>query len=101
MTGVMSSQGVVLVPLLTVHGHIHHVDGSEYRSWGPLWLLVLPEDSTCPSGKAETHRGGWAPLMMSRGLRRGGEMSPETPIMLEVSSHGSGKIEFAICALSG
>jgi hypothetical protein len=26
MTGVMSSQGVALVPLLTVHGHVHHVD---------------------------------------------------------------------------
>jgi hypothetical protein len=35
MTEVMSSQGVVLVPLLTVHGHIHHVDGSEYHGWRP------------------------------------------------------------------
>jgi hypothetical protein len=27
MTRVMSSQDVVLVPLLTMHGHVHHVDG--------------------------------------------------------------------------
>jgi hypothetical protein len=36
MTGVMSSQDVVPVPLLTVHGHVHHVDGGEYRGWGPV-----------------------------------------------------------------
>jgi hypothetical protein len=35
MTVVMSSQGVVPVPLLIVHGHIHHIDGGEYRGWGP------------------------------------------------------------------
>jgi hypothetical protein len=28
MTGVMSSQSVVLVPLLTVRGYVHHVDGA-------------------------------------------------------------------------
>jgi hypothetical protein len=28
MTGVMSSQGIVPMPLLTVHGHVHHVDGA-------------------------------------------------------------------------
>jgi hypothetical protein len=27
MTGVISGEGVVLVPLLTMHGHVHHVDG--------------------------------------------------------------------------
>jgi hypothetical protein len=58
MTGVMSSQGMVPVPLLTVHGHVYHINGSEYHSWGPPWLPVLPEGSTCPSGKAETRRGG-------------------------------------------
>jgi hypothetical protein len=35
MIEVMSSQGVVPVLLLVVHGHVHHVNGSEYRSWGP------------------------------------------------------------------
>jgi hypothetical protein len=35
MTGVMLSQGVVPVLLLTVHGHVYPIDGSECRSWGP------------------------------------------------------------------
>jgi hypothetical protein len=68
MTGVMSSQGVVPVLLLTVHGHVRLIDGSKYRSWGPLWLLVLPKGSMCPSGKAKTHRGGQMLLMMLWGL---------------------------------
>jgi hypothetical protein len=33
--------------------------------------------------------------MTLRGLERGGEMLPETPIMPEVSLQGSGEIEFA------
>jgi hypothetical protein len=52
MTGVMSSQGVVLVPLLTVHGHVHHVDGASTVLGSP-WLPVLPEGSMCPSGEAK------------------------------------------------
>jgi hypothetical protein len=51
MTGVNSSQGVVPVPLLTVHGHVHHVDGAS-TVLGPPWLPVLPEGSMCPSGEA-------------------------------------------------
>jgi hypothetical protein len=35
MTGVMSSQGVVLVPLLTVYGHVHHVDRASTIVGGP------------------------------------------------------------------
>jgi hypothetical protein len=58
MTEVMSSQGVVPVLLLTVHSHVHPIDGSEGRSWGPPWLPVLPEGSTCPSGEVEMRRGG-------------------------------------------
>jgi hypothetical protein len=58
MNRVISSQGMVLVLLLTVHGHVHRVDGSEYHSWGPSWLPVLPKGSTCPSGEAEMCRGG-------------------------------------------
>jgi hypothetical protein len=55
---VMSSQGVVPMPLLIVHGHVHHIDGSEYRGWGSPWLPVLPEGSTCPSSEAKMRRGG-------------------------------------------
>jgi hypothetical protein len=44
--------------LLIVHGHVHPIDGSKCRSWGPLWLPVLLEGSTCPLGEAETRRGG-------------------------------------------
>jgi hypothetical protein len=61
MTGVMLGQSVVPVLLLTVHGHVHSIDGSECRSWGPPWLPVLLEGSTCPSGEAETRRGGQTP----------------------------------------
>jgi hypothetical protein len=38
MTGVMSSRDVVRVPLLTVHGHIHHVEGTSTV----LGVLVAP-----------------------------------------------------------
>jgi hypothetical protein len=38
---------------------------------------------------------------MPRGLRRSGEMLPETPIVPEASLQGWGEIEFAIRALSG
>jgi hypothetical protein len=69
MTGVMSSQGVVPMPLLTVHGHVHHVDGSEYRSWGAPWLPILPKGSTCPSGEAEMRRGGLGAFDDAAGAR--------------------------------
>jgi hypothetical protein len=39
MTGVMSSQGVIPVLLLIVHGHVHPIDGSECCSWGPQGSL--------------------------------------------------------------
>jgi hypothetical protein len=29
------------------------ISGSKCLNWGPLWLPVLPEGSTCPSGEAE------------------------------------------------
>jgi hypothetical protein len=48
---------MVLVPLLTVYGHVHHVDGAS-TVWGSPWLLVLPGGSTCLSGEAKTRRGG-------------------------------------------
>jgi hypothetical protein len=35
MTEVMSRQGMVPVPLLTVHGHVHHVDGASTIVGGP------------------------------------------------------------------
>jgi hypothetical protein len=92
MTRVMSGQGVVPVLLLTVHGHVHPIDSSKCHSQGPPWLPVLPAGSTCPLGKAKT---------CHRGLRRGGEMLPETPIILEASPQGSGEIEFVVCVLSG
>jgi hypothetical protein len=36
MTGVMSSQVIVPMPLLTMHGHIHHVDGVSTVVGGPV-----------------------------------------------------------------
>jgi hypothetical protein len=83
MTEVILSQGVVLVLLFTMHGHIHPIGGS-----------------TCPSGEAEVSSGGWALSMTPRGLGRGGEMSPEVPISPETSLQGSGRMEFVIRAAS-
>jgi hypothetical protein len=60
MTGVMLGQGVVLVLLLAVHGHVHPIGGSECRGWGPPCLPILPEGSTCRSGEVEVRRGGRA-----------------------------------------
>jgi hypothetical protein len=37
--------------------------------------------------------------MTLRGLGRGGEISPEMPIVPEASPQGSDEIEFAVCAL--
>jgi hypothetical protein len=69
MTGVMSSQGVVPVLLLTVHGHVHPIDGSECSSWGPSWLPVLLEGSTCTSSEAETRCGGLGAFDDTAGAR--------------------------------
>jgi hypothetical protein len=39
-------------------------------------------------------------LMTSRGLGRGGKMSPEVPISPETSPQGSGEMEFVVRATS-
>jgi hypothetical protein len=97
MTGVMLSQGVALVPLLTMHGHVHHVDGASTMLGSP-WLPILHEGSTCPSREAKIYRGGSSAFDDTIGLGRGGEISPETPIVPEASPQGSGEIEFAVHA---
>jgi hypothetical protein len=68
MTRVMSSQDVVLMPLLTVHGHVHHVDGATSVLGAPV-APVLPEGSTCPSGEAETRRRGSGAFNDAAGAR--------------------------------
>jgi hypothetical protein len=88
----MSSQSVVLVPLLTMHSHVHHIDGAS-TVLGSQWLPILPRVPRAPRARQKRVAGGQAPLMMLRGLRRGGEMSPETPIVPEASPQGSGVIE--------
>jgi hypothetical protein len=85
MTRVTLSQNVVLVLLFVVRGHIRPIGGSGRRGWGSLWLTVLPEGYTCPSGEAEGSREGRALLMMPWGLGRGGGMSPKVPISPETS----------------
>jgi hypothetical protein len=57
MTRVISSQGVVFVFLLTVHGHFYHVDGAS-SVLGALWLSALPKGYTCPSGEAKNMQRG-------------------------------------------
>jgi hypothetical protein len=68
MTGVMSSQGVVLVPLLTMHDYDHHVDGASTVLGAP-WLPILPKGSTCPSGEAEMCYGGSGAFDHATGAR--------------------------------
>jgi hypothetical protein len=53
MTRVMLGQGMVPVLLLTVHGHVRPISRSGCHSWGPSWLPVLLEGSTCLSGEAK------------------------------------------------
>jgi hypothetical protein len=100
MTGVMSSQGVISVPLLTVHGHVHHVDGAS-TVLGPCGSLSFLRVPRAPRTKRRRAVGGRVPLMTPRGLGRDGEMSPETPIVSEASPQGSDEIEFVVHALSG
>jgi hypothetical protein len=92
---------VVLVLLLTVHGHVHHVDGSEYHGWGPRGSSSGLRVPRAPQARWNHAAGGRALPMTSPGLRQGGEMSPETPIMAKASPQGSSEIEFDIHALSG
>jgi hypothetical protein len=100
MTGVTLSQGVVLVLLFAMRGHVRPIGGNGCRGWGSPWLTILPEGYTCPSGEAEVSRGGWARSMTPWGLRRGREMSPEVPILPETSPQGSGRMEFVVRAAS-
>jgi hypothetical protein len=100
MTGVISSQGVVPMLLLTVHGHVHHVDGSEYHSWGPCGSPPCLRVPRGPRVRRKHAAGGRTLLMTPWGFGRGGEMSPEMPIMPEASPQSSDKTEFAIRALS-
>jgi hypothetical protein len=94
MTWVMLDQDVVPVLLLTVHGHIRPICRSGFRGWGAPWFPVLPEGSTCPSGMVKVCQGGWALLMTSRELGRGGKMPPKT------FPQGSGGMEFVVHASS-
>jgi hypothetical protein len=54
MTGVMSSQGVVLVPLLTVHGHVHHVDEASTIIGAPRGSPSCQRVPRAPRREAET-----------------------------------------------
>jgi hypothetical protein len=101
MIRVMSSQGMVHALLLTVHSHVHHVDRSEFRSWGPRGSPSCLRVPRAPRARRKHAARGQALLMMSWGLERGGEVSPETSVVLEASPQGSGKIEFTIHSLSG
>jgi hypothetical protein len=90
----MLGQGVILVLLLTMHGHVHPIGGSGCRGLAPPWLAVLPEGSMCPSSEAEVSRGVQALLMTPRGLGRGGKILPKALISPETSPQGLGGMEF-------
>jgi hypothetical protein len=100
MTGVMLGQGVVLVLLLTVHGHVHPIGGRGCHGWGALWLLVLPEGSTCPSGEAEV-REGVERFDDVMGARARQKLPHEAPMSPETFPHGSGGVEVDFRASSG
>jgi hypothetical protein len=101
MTRVMSSQGMALVPLLTVHGHVHHVDGASAVLGGPRGSPFRLRVPRVPRARRKCTTGGRTPLMMLQGLGRGEEMLPEMPIMPKASPQGSGEIDFVVHALSG
>jgi hypothetical protein len=101
MTEVMSSQGMVPMPLLTMHGPIHDVDGASTIVGAPCASPSCLRVLRAPRARWKHATGGQAPLMMPRGLGRDGEMSPKTPIVPEASLQGSGEIEFVIRVLSG
>jgi hypothetical protein len=101
MTEVMSGQSVVPVPLLTVHGHVHHVDGVSTMLGGPRGSPSCLRAPRAPRARWKCAAGGQVPLMTPWGLGRDGEISPETPIVPEASPQGSSEIEFVVHALSG
>jgi hypothetical protein len=91
---------MVPVLLLTVHGHVHSIDGSECRSWGSPWLPVLPKGSTCPSGRGGSVSWGVGRFDDVIGAWARRKLSPEASIMPEASLQGSGEIEFVVRVLS-
>jgi hypothetical protein len=100
MTEVTSSQVMVPMFLLTVHDHVHHIDGAS-TVLGPPWLPTLSEGSTCPLGETGTLRGGSGTFYDAGGLGRGGEISPEMPYRVRGLSARLGWDEFVVRTLSG
>jgi hypothetical protein len=100
MTGVMLSQGMVPVLLLTVHGHVRPIGGSGCRGWGGPVAHHLARGLHVSLGRDRSKLRGSVLLMTPRGLGRGGEMSPDTLISSETSPQGSGGMEFFVRAAS-
>jgi hypothetical protein len=92
---------MVLVLLLTVHDHVHHVNGSEYRSWGPSWHHVLLKGPTCSSGEVETHHRGSGAFDDVTGARARRRDVARDAYRVRGLSQVSDKIEFFVRALSG
>jgi hypothetical protein len=67
MIGVISDQGMVPVLLLTVHGHFHSVNGSEYRSWDPHGSPSRLRVPRAPRARQKRTVGCRALLMTPRG----------------------------------
>jgi hypothetical protein len=85
ITRVMFGQCVVPVLLLTVHGHVYPIDGSECHSQGPRGSPSCLRVPRAPRARWKSVMGGQVLLMTPRGLGRGREVSPEMPIVPKAS----------------
>jgi hypothetical protein len=98
MTGVISSQGVVSVFLLTVHGHVHHVDGASTVLGPPRGsppCLRVPH-----AARARQKRTMWgrALLMTPGGLGEAERYRLRCLIVPKASPQRSGEVEFVVRA---
>jgi hypothetical protein len=88
------------VLLFTVYGHVRPISGSGCRGWGPPWLPILPEGSTCPSGEAEVRQGveRFDDIMGAQARRK---LVLGAPISLETIPQGSDGMKVDFRAASG
>jgi hypothetical protein len=69
MTEVILSQGVVLVLLFTMHGHIHPIGGSGCRGWGVPMALHLAKGLHVPLGRGGSKLRGLGAFDDAAGAR--------------------------------
>jgi hypothetical protein len=79
------------VLLFTVHGHVRPIGGSGCCGWGPPWLPVLPDGSTCQARRKYAEGVGRFDDVMGAQARR--KLPPKVPISPKTFLQGSGGAE--------